>query len=94
MEKEKILERIRERFEFIDLQDWGSFYTRQVYPLLKKEEGDEWEEYRGFYIPPNVEKIIPARLRIYILLDGENIPYYMFYFSVISRQGQVIASNL
>ena len=91
--KEKIIEKLQREYFCKDLHDWGSFYTKQIYPLLKKEEGDEYEVWRGFYISPNLD-IIPARLYVYASLDNQKVPHYMFYFSVISRQGQVLASNL
>jgi len=87
------LEKLQKKYFWKDLHDWGSFYTKQIFPLHKKEEGDEYEIWRGFYVSPE-RKIRPARLYVYTVLDGEKIPSYMTYFSVISRQGQVLASNL
>ncbi len=93
MEKEKVLEKLQTRYFRKDLQDWGSFYTKQIYPFLKKEEGDEYEVWRGFYVSPNLD-IVPARLYVYTVLDNQKVPHHMFLFSIVSRQGQVLASNL
>jgi len=93
MEKEKTLEKLQTKYFCKDLQDWGSFYTKQVFPIVKKEGEDLIEVWKGFYVSPDLD-IIPARLYVYALLDSEKIPEYMFYFSVVSRQEQVLASNL
>ena len=89
----KILEKLQKNHFRIELEDWGSFYTRQVFPHKKKEEKDEFEVWRGFYVSPDLE-VYPARLFVLTMLDGRRIPDYFFYFQVLDRDCNILATNI
>ena len=88
----KVLEKLQKKFSRIELHDWGSFYFRKD-PVLKKENQDRWVEYQGFWVSPLGDAIIPAILERFLLLDGKNIEDF-FLFQVLTKDGQILASNI
>ena len=87
------LEKLQKFFFKKNLNDWGTFYTKEIFPHIEKDDEDEFELWRGFYVSSE-GRISPAKLHVYTKLDGKDIPEHLFLFSVISKKEAVLASNL